>query len=69
MVSFFFQQKKVKTIAVGIGPLVDNFELNVLAFGEKENVISVKDFDHLVGKLNKLLDNACKDNYGGLGLP
>ena len=48
-------------IAVGIGSKIDEHELNIIANGDIRNVIGVKDFDRLVGKLNEMLDDACKE--------
>ena len=60
MKSFFpYQAKNVRTIAVGIGHLVDQKELEAIAMGNKEDVISVDDFTFLASALGAYKDTAC----------
>ena len=53
------QDKGVKVVAIGVGPSVDNKELNEIAMGQPDNVVHVKQFDQLVSKLAEIVQKSC----------
>lgn len=53
------QDRGVKVVAIGVGPSVDNKELNEIAMGQPDNVVHVQQFDQLVSKLEEIVQKSC----------
>ena len=49
----------MKVVAIGVGPSVDNKELNEIAMGQPDNVVHVQQFDQLVSKLDEIVQKSC----------
>ena len=58
----FFQSRKVRVIAVGVGKEIDNSELKEIAMGDSKHVIHISNFGDLIKNMDELLDKACKEN-------
>lgn len=54
-----FQAKDVQVIAVGVGKDINPHELEIIAMGQKEHMISISGFNYLGHALANIRDEAC----------
>jgi len=59
---FFFQERGVRTIAVGIGRGINHDELLAIAMDNPNYVVQVDRFEQLKEKLDTILADSCQGN-------